>query len=58
MFLLPSLEGQMVQEEDRPPVKAFLEMLADLLAEKCFERMDDRMKKNTRASKINHGQRG
>ena len=45
MFLLPSLEGQMVQEEDRPPVKAFLEMLADLLAEKCFERMDDRMKK-------------
>jgi excisionase family DNA binding protein len=35
----------MVQEEDRAPVKAFLEMLADLLAEKYFERMDDRMKK-------------
>jgi excisionase family DNA binding protein len=35
----------MTQEEYRPPVKAFLDMLADLLAEKYFERMDDRMKK-------------
>ena len=32
-------------EEYRPPVKEFLDMLADLLAEKYFERMDDRMKK-------------
>jgi excisionase family DNA binding protein len=35
----------MAQEEYRPPVKEVLDMLADLLAEKCFERMDDRMKK-------------
>jgi excisionase family DNA binding protein len=35
----------MTQEEHRPPVKEFLDMLTDLLAEKYFERMDDRMKK-------------
>jgi excisionase family DNA binding protein len=32
-------------EEHRPPMKEFLDMLADLLAEKYFERMDDRIKK-------------
>ena len=31
--------------EERPPMKEFLDMLADLLAEKYFERMEDRMKK-------------
>jgi excisionase family DNA binding protein len=35
----------MAQEEYRPPVKEFLDMLADLLAEKYFERMDDRIRK-------------
>jgi len=35
----------MVREEDRLPVKEFLDMLSDLLAEKYFERIDDRMKK-------------
>jgi excisionase family DNA binding protein len=35
----------MAQEGYRPPIKEFLDMLADLLAEKYFERMDDRMKK-------------
>ncbi len=35
----------MAQEEYRPPIKEFLDMLADLLAEKYFERVDDRMKK-------------
>jgi len=35
----------MAQEEYRPQIKEFLNMLADLLAEKYFERMDDRMKK-------------
>jgi excisionase family DNA binding protein len=40
-----SLEGHMAQEEYRPPIKEFLDMLTDLLAEKYFERMDDRMKK-------------
>jgi excisionase family DNA binding protein len=35
----------MAQEEYRPPIKEFLDMLVDLLAEKYFERMDDRMKK-------------
>jgi excisionase family DNA binding protein len=35
----------MAQEEFRPPVKELMDMLADLLAEKYFERMDDRMKK-------------
>jgi excisionase family DNA binding protein len=39
------LEGDMAQEEYRPPIKEFLDMLADLLAEKYFERMEDRMKK-------------
>ncbi len=31
--------------EERPAVKEFLDMLADILAEKYFERMDDRLKK-------------
>ena len=35
----------MAQEEYRPPVKEFLDRLAGLLAEKYFERMDDRMRK-------------
>jgi len=35
----------MAQEEYRPPIKEFLDMLSDLLAEKYFERMDGRMKK-------------
>ena len=35
----------MVKEEYRPPIKEFLDILADLLAEKYFERIDDRMKK-------------
>ena len=35
----------MVKQESRPPVNEFLEMLADLLAEKYFERMDERMRK-------------
>ena len=35
----------MAQEEYRAPIKEFLDMLADLLAKKYFERMDDRMKK-------------
>ena len=35
----------MAQEGYRPPVKEVLEMLADLLAEKYFERMEGRMKK-------------
>ena len=35
----------MAQEEYRPQIKEFLDMLADLLAEKYFERMDDRIKK-------------
>jgi excisionase family DNA binding protein len=38
-------EGKMVQESLRPQIREFLDMLADLLAEKYFERMDDRMKK-------------
>ena len=32
-------------QEERPPVKEFLGMLADLLAEKYFERMAERIKK-------------
>jgi len=32
-------------QEERPPMKEFLDMLADLLAEKYFERMEDRIKK-------------
>lgn len=35
----------MAQEEYRPPIKAFLDMLADLLAERYFERLDDRTRK-------------
>jgi len=35
----------MGNEEHRPAVKEILDMLADVLAEKYFERMDDRMKK-------------
>jgi len=35
----------MAQEEYRPPMKEFLDMLADLLADKYFERMDDRLRK-------------
>lgn len=35
----------MAQREYRPPVEEFLEMLADLLAERYFERMEDRTKK-------------
>ena len=32
-------------QEERSPMKEFLGMLADLLAEKYFERMEERMKK-------------
>jgi len=32
-------------EAERPPIKEFLDTLADLLAEKYFERMEERMKK-------------
>ena len=32
-------------EEVHPPVEKFLDMLADLLTEKYFDRMDDRLKK-------------
>ncbi len=35
----------MAREEKQPPVKEFLDMLADILAEKYFERVEDRMKK-------------
>jgi len=35
----------MAREEYQPPVKEFLDLLADILAEKYFERMEDRMKK-------------
>ncbi len=35
----------MAKEEPRPLMNEFLEKLADLLAEKYFERMDERMKK-------------
>ena len=35
----------MAREEYGPPAKEFLDMLADLLAEKYFERIDDRIKK-------------
>jgi excisionase family DNA binding protein len=42
---LPVGEGKMAKEEYRPPIEEFLDMLADLLAEKYFERMDDRIKK-------------
>jgi excisionase family DNA binding protein len=39
------MEEKMVKEEYQPPIKAFLDMLADLLTEKVFERIDDRMEK-------------
>ena len=32
-------------QEERPPIREFLDMLADLLVEKYFERMEERMKK-------------
>ncbi len=32
-------------QEERPPMKEFLDMLADLLAEKYFERIEERIKK-------------
>ncbi len=32
-------------QEERPPMKEFLNMLADLLAEKYFERVEERVKK-------------
>lgn len=35
----------MAREEKQPPVKEFLDMLADILAEKYFERVEDRIKK-------------
>jgi excisionase family DNA binding protein len=35
----------MGSDEHRPAVKEFLDLLADLLAEKYFERMDDRVRK-------------
>ena len=35
----------MSNEEHHPPVDEFLKRLADLLAEKYFERMDDRVRK-------------
>ena len=35
----------MVDEDVRPPLNEFLGMLADLLAEKYFERVDERIKK-------------
>ena len=35
----------MGREQYRPPMNEFLEMLADFLAEKYFERMDERMRK-------------
>jgi len=35
----------MAREEYQPPVKEFLDALADILAEKYFERVEDRMKK-------------
>jgi excisionase family DNA binding protein len=39
------MEADMADEDIRPPLKEFLGMLADLLAEKYFERMDERLKK-------------
>lgn len=32
-------------QEERPPMKEFLDMLADFLTEKYFERMEERVKK-------------
>ena len=47
----------MAQEEYRPPIKEFLDMLADLLAEKYFERVEDRME-DPRTPAIDYCQRG
>jgi excisionase family DNA binding protein len=38
------VEGEMAQDE-RAPIKEFLDMLADLLAQRYFERMEKRVKK-------------
>jgi excisionase family DNA binding protein len=38
------VEGEMAQDE-RAPIKEFLDMLADLLAQRYFERMEERVKK-------------
>ena len=35
----------MAENYERPPIKEFLDMLVDVLAERYFERMDTRMKK-------------
>jgi excisionase family DNA binding protein len=35
----------MAQDSVRPPLKEFLDMLADLVADKYFERVDERVKK-------------
>jgi len=35
----------MAREEYSPPIKEFLDMLVNMLAERYFERMDDRLKK-------------
>ncbi len=32
-------------QEERPPIREFLDLLADLLAEKYFERIEERIKK-------------
>ena len=37
--------GREMASDERPPVKEFLDMLADILAEKYFERVGDRVKK-------------
>ncbi len=34
-----------MSQEERPPMKEFLELLADFLAEKYFERVEERIKK-------------
>ncbi len=39
------LSGEKMGREERPAVKEFLDMLADILTEKYFERVDERMKK-------------
>ena len=39
------MEADMADEDVRPPLNEFLSMLADLLAEKYFERVDERVKK-------------
>jgi excisionase family DNA binding protein len=39
------MEGHMAEEEMQPALKKLLDMLVDLLADKYFERMDERVKK-------------